>query len=79
MPDRFGPVAVLVLAAVGTGLWAFTAGNFGRDTAFDYFAGWVAVAMTAAGIYGFSRSLPSSLTAKSSPPEGAAQERTGKM
>lgn len=78
VPDERGPVVVLLLAAVGTAIWAYTAGNFGQATAFDYFAGWVAVAMTAAGIYGFTRAGSAAVTATRPPPAGAAQDRTSR-
>ena len=77
LPDKVGPLLVLALAAVGVAFWAYSQGNFGRAVAFDYFAGWVAVATSAAGVYGFTRAGASTLTQAMPPPHsGAGSERT---
>lgn len=77
VPDKWGPAAVLIIAVAGTAVWAYSQGTFARATAFDYFAGWVAVSMTAAGIYGFTRAAAASVTRGSPPPStGAGSERT---
>jgi hypothetical protein len=77
LPDKLGPLAVLFLAAVGVGFWAYSAGTFTRTTSFEYFAGWVAVATAAAGIYGFTRASTSAVTRMTSPPaDGAGSSRT---
>lgn len=55
LPDKAGPLAVLALSAFGVALWAFTQGQFEQRQVFDYFAGWIAVATSAAGIFGFTR------------------------
>lgn len=68
LPDRRGPLAVLGLAAIGVTVWGFTKGQFEYTQAFSYFAGWIAVATSAAGVFGFTRSGPESLTATKSPP-----------
>ena len=62
VPERTGPLVVLALALVGVGFYAWTAGDFDRGTAFMYFAGWVSVALNAAGTYGFSRAANDTLT-----------------
>jgi hypothetical protein len=72
VPDKYGPLAVLILSAVGVGLWAWSKGTFERAVAFEYFAGFVAVALNAAGIYGFTRAAASTATAMTPPPEGGA-------
>ncbi len=66
--DRRGPIGVLFLAALGVGFWAWTTGDFQRATAFAYFAGWIAVATGAAGVFGFTRSAPEAVTGTKSPP-----------
>lgn len=60
--ERFGPVAVLLLAAVGCGIWGFSSGDVTKGTFFSYFAAWIAVATSAAGVYGFTRASGDQLT-----------------
>jgi hypothetical protein len=72
LPDKAGPLAVLVLAAVGVGLWGFSQGTFSRETTFDYFAGWVAVALGAAGTFGFTRAAASAVISAQPPSAGGA-------
>lgn len=57
VPQRQGPILVLVAAALGVALWLVTAGaeTISRANGFDYFAGWIAVATSAAGVFGFTR------------------------
>ena len=76
VPDKWGPLLVLVLAALGVGVWAYTQGAVPREAVFGYFAGWIAIATSAAGVYGFSRAASETLTRGSSPPGGAGSERT---
>jgi hypothetical protein len=76
IPDRYGPLAVLLLSAVGVVLWGWSVGDFERAKAFDYFAGWVAVATSAAGVWGFSRASGEALTKLSAPPGGAGSSPT---
>lgn len=74
--DQRGPLVVLVLALFGVGFWGWTTGDISRATAFGYFAGWISVATSAAGIYGFTRSGPEAITATSTPPAGAGASPT---
>lgn len=76
LPDRRGPLAVLALSAIGVAVWGFTKGQFQYTQAFSYFAGWIAVATSAAGVFGFTRSGPESLTATKAPPAGAGANVT---
>jgi hypothetical protein len=79
VPDRYGPLAVLLLSAIGVGLWAWSKGSFERAVAFEYFAGFVAVALNAAGIYGFTRAAASGATSMTPPPNtGAGSSPTAK-
>lgn len=68
LPDQRGPLAVLGLAAAGVGIWSFSIGTFERTQIFGYFAAWIAAATSAAGVFGFTRSGPESLTATKTPP-----------
>lgn len=62
VPDGKGPLAVLVLSLLGVGFWAFSQGNFARATSFDYFAGYIAVVTSAAGVFGFTRAANTAVT-----------------
>jgi hypothetical protein len=79
LPDQRAPLAVLGLSALGVVFWGVTTGTFERTQAFGYFAGWIAIATSAAGVFGFTRSGPSSLTATKEPPPGAGANATVKM
>lgn len=80
LPDQRGPLAVLALAAFGVAFWGWSLGTFERTQAFGYFTGWIAVATSAAGVFGFTRSGPASLTATKAPPgsPGAGADITKK-
>ena len=72
LPDRYGPVSVLVLSIIGTAFWGCTQADFERATAFAYFAGWIAVATSAAGVFGFTRAAVEGVARMTPPPGGAA-------
>ena len=60
---RVAPRAGLVAAAIGVGVWGWSAEAFERATVFEFFAGWVAVSMSAAGVFGFTRATSAEVTA----------------
>lgn len=72
VPDKYGPVTVMVLSGIGVGIWAWSKGSFERAVAFEYFAGFVAVALNAAGIYGFTRAAATGATNMVAPPTSGA-------
>ena len=72
LPDNKGPLAVLGLSAFGVAFWGWSTGTFERTVAFEYFAGWIAVATSAAGIFGFTRAATSAVTSAKAPPSGGA-------
>lgn len=74
--DQRGPLLVLALALFGVAFWGWATGDISRASAFGYFAGWISVATSAAGIYGFTRSGPESITSTSTPPSGAGASPT---
>lgn len=76
VPDGKGPIVVLVLSLIGVGFWAYSVGNFQRETAFLYFAGWLSVALNAAGIFGFTRAGASAVASTKAPPSGAGASPT---
>lgn len=76
IPDRYGPVAVLTLSALGVTFWGWSTGDFSRASAFGYFAGFIAVATSAAGVFGFTRASAEAVTKATSPPSGAGGNPT---
>jgi formate hydrogenlyase subunit 3/multisubunit Na+/H+ antiporter MnhD subunit len=79
VPDKLGPIVVLVLALVGTAVWAYSQPSWDRANTFQYFSGWVTVALASAGVFGFTRVASESVTRLKSPPAGAAQNPTEKV
>jgi hypothetical protein len=56
LPDHTGPLAVLGFSALGVILWGYsTEPAFARAELFTYFSGWIVVATSAAGVFGFTR------------------------
>lgn len=77
LTDRYGPIAVMVLALIGVAFWSWSAGDFSRTVAFAYFAAWITVTTSAAGVYGFTRTSGASLARMTAPPStGAGSEPT---
>lgn len=72
LKDKQGPLAVLILSLLGVAMWAWSKGDFQRASVFDYFAGFVAVALNAAGVFGFTRAAAGAVTSASPPPSGGA-------
>lgn len=72
LPDKLGPISVLVMALIGVAFWGYAEGTFERTKAFAYFAGWVAVATSAAGVFGFTRATSEAVTKTKAPPSGGA-------
>lgn len=72
VPDRFGPISVLLLSVLGVLFWGWTTGDLGRASAFGYFAGWISIATSAAGVFGFTRAGAEAVTNATAPPSGGA-------
>ena len=72
VPDKVGPLAVMVLSLLGTGFWGWSVGTFERMQAFTYFAGWIAVTTSAAGVFGFTRAGGDAVHRVTSPPSSGA-------
>lgn len=80
VPSRYGPLLVLALAAVGVGLYRLSVGGpLSAADVWPLFVGWITVAVSAAGVFGFTRALPDAITAGREPPPGAAADRVRKM
>lgn len=78
--DSQGPIVVVALSLVGVLFWAISKEPvFARALIWDYFVTWISVLLQAAGIYGFTRSVPAAVSSFTRPPEGVAQQPTGKM
>jgi hypothetical protein len=80
LSDRWGPIAVLGLAALGVGFWIYSQNiptDQLRGMSFTIFSGWISVATSAAGVYGFTRAAASAVTSATPPPlDGAGSSRT---
>lgn len=63
LPSKYGPITVLVLAFIGISFWGWSTVGFppAQKDVFGYFAAWVAVATSAAGVYGFTRAAGENL------------------
>lgn len=72
LPDTRGPLVVLALSLLGVALWGYSVGTFERTKLFGYFAGWLVVSASAAGVFGFTRSSPAAVTLAKAPPAGGA-------
>lgn len=72
IPDKYGPISVLVLSAVGVATWVFSESTFQRTDVFEYLAGWTNVALSAAGIFGFTRAAAETVVKAMPPPGGGA-------
>jgi hypothetical protein len=67
-PER-GPLAVLISALIGVSLWAVSdLREWDRALIWPLFSGWVAVATSAAGVFGFTRAVPDAVSSFTHPP-----------
>lgn len=79
LSDKMGPLAVLALSLFGVVFWGYSVGTFERARAFEYFAGWIAVSTSAAGVFGFTRAATTAVIAAKAPPgDGAGSSATVK-
>jgi len=73
LPDKAGPLVVLLFSLLGVSFWVWSsAGIFERQMAFQYFAGWITVSTSAAGVFGFTRAATGAVTSAKAPPSGGA-------
>lgn len=72
LPDRLGPIGVLVLSLIGVMFWGWSTNDVTRASAFGYFAGWIAVSTSAAGVFGFTRAGGEAVTRMTAPPTSGA-------
>lgn len=64
LTDSKGPLAVLALSSLGVAVWTYDQRAIftGGLPIFELFAGWIAVATSAAGVFGFTRATGEGLT-----------------
>jgi len=73
IPDRMGPLVVMVLSLIGVAVYGVSQEELvTRLQLFDYFAGWIAVSTSSAGVFGFTRAAATAVTAAKPPPAGGA-------
>lgn len=73
LPDKTGPIAVVVLSAFGVAVFAVSQPDLpGRLDVWPLFAGTIAVATSAAGVFGFTRAAASAVVSAKAPPAGGA-------
>jgi hypothetical protein len=75
LSNRYGSIAVILLSVVGVALWAWSQESLpARTEFFSYFAGFIAVATSAAGVFGFTRATSEAVTKTSSPPPAPSEQ-----
>ena len=62
LQGRDAPDGVMVPSLLGVAIWAWDQGGFVRGMAFSYLSGWISIALTAAGVFGFARETPDVVT-----------------
>jgi hypothetical protein len=70
--DAYGPIAVLLLSLFGVAFWGWSTGDVTRASSFGYFAGWIAVSTSAAGVFGFTRASGEAVSRLKPPALGGA-------
>lgn len=51
LSGRWSTIFVLLSTTLATAVWGYSNNNFVRETAFEYFAGWASILLTAAGTF----------------------------
>lgn len=76
MSEEYGPAAVLGFSLLGVAAQVFGGDNWPPDRldTIPILAGWVAVATSAAGVFGFTRAAVGAITRATPPPSGAGSE-----
>lgn len=73
LPESYGPAAVLGFSLLGVAAQVFGGDHWppDRTDTMPILAGWVAVATSAAGVFGFTRAAVGAVTRATPPPDGA--------
>ena len=62
LPERFAPLVVVILSTLGVFFWGLTQPEMvTRTELWSYFAGCIAVATSAAGVFGFTQAASDSI------------------
>jgi hypothetical protein len=74
LPDKLGPVVAMLLSGAGVALWSWSEGTdmLVRTRAWDLASAWLAVAIAAAGVYGYTRAMSSAVMNPTAPPASGA-------
>lgn len=80
MRDSWGPVAVIALSVVGVLIWLVSGDSWppARTDIWPIFSGIIAVTLSSAGVFGFTRATASAVTSITTPPGGAGSSPTVK-
>lgn len=77
--DHWGPIVVIGFSGLGVVIWLTSQEAFppARTDTWNIFAGWVAVTLSAAGVFGFTRAGAEAVTRATAPPsDGAGSSAT---
>lgn len=74
--DTWGPLAVILLSGLGVLVWLVGGEQWppARTDIWPIFSGWVAVTLTAAGTFGFTRAAVGAVTRATPPPTGPGEQ-----
>lgn len=74
LPDKLGPVAVLLFSGAGIMIWLFSQQAWppDRTDTWNIVSGWITVTLSAAGTFGFTRAAAGAVTRVSPPPDDGA-------
>jgi len=73
LEDKYGPLAVMLYSLIGVSLFGYSNGiPFVGGNVWEYFVGFIAVMLQAAGIFGFTRATGSAVSRMTPPPGGGA-------
>lgn len=76
LTGRWALVSAAVMSMVGVGVWAYSQGNYGRPETWGYFAGWIAVFTSAAGVFGIVNGGAEAVTAMKGAPSAIIKSLT---
>jgi hypothetical protein len=76
LTEANGPLAVIGFSLLGVAIWIVGGDNWppARTDVWPIFAGCIAVATSAAGVFGFTRAAVGAVTRATPPPAGAAEQ-----
>lgn len=74
---RWALTVAAVLSILGVVVWAYSVGNYDRPQLWGYFAGWIAVFTSAAGVFGIVNGGAEAVTAMKGAPSAIIKSLTG--